>query len=663
MQPRQRGSSIASTVAKCFDPFTTVEEILDNGGDHPEFRTALIDCLGQFRIWSGNTGAHETGNSSLDHRLRDAPSVSKSVLQLLSSLDGLIIDVRLLLTHPHLSSNIFSHNTDSSNSESSEDEDVDGSSEVKQIFNDISELIGSLHRLSMSIRNPTVTRRYKKDMSLDTSFFESYDIEHVGQKFPEASTNLAYRLGKANSRRRLWLKSRELHAEKLTQDLKDDCTSTRLSKTTASTFKSESIFDSHARTETYEFSTSMSATSYAPSVNEFGKRLMPSMPKEAKNEQPFECPYCHRIERIPHKFAWKKHVYSDLRPYLCTFEDCTSPTETYDNRRAWFHHELQNHRRSWACSVHCEMTFGSEDSMVAHTREHSPMTLTDAQARTSARMCMIPFNQFAMSNCPICDLTIGGLSKFRKHFGGHLEELALFALPATMADSGSEDESISCGDEIGETMGKIVLKEDEKDGKEDRTGIIASAQVTKTSNSLKRSKHSASTSSKKAKLLKSDAKVYDQVDKGNDQNDEQRFVNIASASSEELELSTSDADADHYQVDERGDKTGQQSSPNSPSASSDAADHHIDEKDNNKTEENSIHHQTPTSPGLANMAGSAPRPLNREYGFGGGGGGGDVGTKVGWFCCACGDGPKDLRKEVKCVSCNHVKCTNCSTET
>lgn len=132
MHPPQGGCSIASTVADCFRSFTTLEKILDNECDHSEFRTALIDCLGQFRIWSGNTGAHETGDSSLDHRLRDVPSVSESVLQLLSSLDGLIIDVILTLTHLRRSSDMFPHDTDFSDSESSEDEGIHGFNEANR---------------------------------------------------------------------------------------------------------------------------------------------------------------------------------------------------------------------------------------------------------------------------------------------------------------------------------------------------------------------------------------------------------------------------------------------------------------------------------------------------------------------------------------------------
>ncbi len=39
----------------------------------------------------------------------------------------------------------------------------------------------------------------------------------------------------------------------------------------------------------------------------------------------------------------RKHVLRDLRPYVCTFEDCE--LQLFPDRRTWFSHELKNHRR------------------------------------------------------------------------------------------------------------------------------------------------------------------------------------------------------------------------------------------------------------------------------------------------------------------------------
>ena len=149
-------------------------------------------------------------------------------------------------------------------------------------------------------------------------------------------------------------------------------------------------------------------------------------------------------------------------------------------------------------------------------------------------MRIIPINEIATNNCPICDLTIRGLSKFRKHLGGHLEELALFVLPGTVADFDSEEDPISSCDEIGEDMEQMVLKEHEKDGDEDSAEMVASTEVAETSDYSKRSKHPSSTGSEESKLLETDAKAYDRFDEGDENNDDQSSNNAASASSKNL---------------------------------------------------------------------------------------------------------------------------------
>ncbi len=561
MQHHQHGSLIASTIAKCLESFTRMGKIFDGGGDYQELKTAFIDCQGQFRIWSGNIGVYQTGNSSLDHRLRDVSHVSKGALQLLSALNSLITDARLLLTHRRQSFDNLLHDSDSSNNDSSDKEDAYGPSEVKQIFLDIAELIVSLHRLSMSIRNPTVTRRYSKDSSLDTSMFESYDVQHVRYRFPEAPEYLTCRLGKANSRRRGWLRYRELHAGKLAQDLDRDYTSTLLSETTASNFKSESIF------ERIHDNDLISVTSYVTSANTVIQTRMPSMPKAARNEQPFECPYCHGIERVQNSYAWKKHVYNDLRPFLCTFEECTFPTETYQSRRAWFNHELQNHRRLWTCNGHCKMTFKTEDLMVVHIQEHSRTALTDSQSLILARMCVNPIKETVTSKCPMCNLTITGLSKFSKHLGGHLEELALFALPVKIIESDAEDDPSSSSNEIDKNTEGLNLKRDDKGGHEESIEGIPSTVMTEANDALQRPENPPSISSEDLIFPDRTGQADYQVNEGDETTEEEWPKPSPSMSSEDLIFPDRTGQAD-YQVNE-GDETTEEEWPKpSPSISS-----------------------------------------------------------------------------------------------
>lgn len=47
----------------------------------------LEDEYDRFKVWSGNLGARHSGHASLDWRLRDAETMSTSVLKLLEILE------------------------------------------------------------------------------------------------------------------------------------------------------------------------------------------------------------------------------------------------------------------------------------------------------------------------------------------------------------------------------------------------------------------------------------------------------------------------------------------------------------------------------------------------------------------------------------------------
>jgi hypothetical protein len=76
----------------------------------------------------------------------------------------------------------------------------------------------------------------------------------------------------------------------------------------------------------------------------------------------FECPYCRTIqqqrialngsqynkqsgqERNPNGTlieCFRKHVFSDLQPYVCTVDDCHS--EPFETRHEWVQHEKETH--------------------------------------------------------------------------------------------------------------------------------------------------------------------------------------------------------------------------------------------------------------------------------------------------------------------------------
>ena len=61
-------------------------------------------------------------------------------------------------------------------------------SELRQVLFEVSQVITSLYRLSMTVRKPTRNDRYAKlaaNPAYGTSFFEPYDIDYVRNKFLE----------------------------------------------------------------------------------------------------------------------------------------------------------------------------------------------------------------------------------------------------------------------------------------------------------------------------------------------------------------------------------------------------------------------------------------------------------------------------------------------
>ena len=93
-------------------------------------------------------------------------------------------------------------------------------------------------------------------------------------------------------------------------------------------------------------------------------------------------------------------MLSDLRPYLCTFEGCS--TQMFESRHEWFQHELDKHRKEWHCCL-CsnEMPFSSAGHLKAHLyQDHSEYS--GQQASALLGLCEKPPENIPVSACPFC---------------------------------------------------------------------------------------------------------------------------------------------------------------------------------------------------------------------------------------------------------------------
>jgi hypothetical protein len=184
--------------------------------------------------------------------------------------------------------------------------DLQGRTELRQLLASIKSLITSLFRLSMAIRNPAPNSQSMSTISIDKSFYEQHDIQHVKEKFPGAPHYLVERLGRALSARRQYLSYREDHHQKLAKNIEKigfEKTITEFTTNSTEATPIPRIERSMSLNVLDEGDDTASQTSYATSVN--ATIRVPSLPREARNKDFFECPLCFLLVSIQTAAGWK----------------------------------------------------------------------------------------------------------------------------------------------------------------------------------------------------------------------------------------------------------------------------------------------------------------------------------------------------------------------
>ena len=116
-------------------------------------------------------------------------------------------------------------------------------------------------------------------------------------------------------------------------------------------------------------------------------------------------------------------------------------------------HELESHRLEWCCRFCTSQPFSSEAKLSNHLRHRHPQVSDLSQLSALIKASRQSVDKIPAAACPLCDwdVTLSELNEqvpsteilvvtseqFRRHLGGHMEQLALFALPRSYKD---EDE-------------------------------------------------------------------------------------------------------------------------------------------------------------------------------------------------------------------------------
>lgn len=325
-------ANISALVPSCLGGFRSLSDSLaaatpkpgpEDGAIPDNLQPSVKNETGRFRVWAANLGAHRTGKSSLDYRLRDASNIRTQVINLLKDLLECLqagSQIANGTVEPWDNMEATSDDDDSDlDCDDSESEPPSDVTELSQLLSEVSEIVNCLFRLSVSIHNPAPHDRFRRAASTYTSQFEGYDINHIRAKFPSADQRITEQLGKANSFRRQFFKYREEHHERLAHGLpgedkehpeRDDTKTVGVTtvawslpdhlKTYSSNTDGSTLEDFDTRSEAARTETSF-ASSSAP---DGGKSKMPSMPEEAGNG-PFECPFCYRMITVENTKEWR----------------------------------------------------------------------------------------------------------------------------------------------------------------------------------------------------------------------------------------------------------------------------------------------------------------------------------------------------------------------
>lgn len=121
----------------------------------------------------------------------------------------------------------------------------------------------------------------------------------------------------------------------------------------------------------------------------------------------------------------------------------------FTNSISWYKHEFKTHWVDWYCRL-CQHSSSSRGDLETHTREQHAKDVTEGQIPALMSVSHRSKNAISPYLCPFCDdwgdelsVTMRGREKskllvtphqYRLHVAGHMEQLALFALPRAHPD-------------------------------------------------------------------------------------------------------------------------------------------------------------------------------------------------------------------------------------
>ncbi|EFY95957.2 hypothetical protein X797_008966 [Metarhizium robertsii] len=399
----------------------------------------------RFQKWCNSLGAHLQGTYSLDERLRDASVMKEYILDCLAGMNTALEEAQ----DPN-SGQDSDPSSSPINSERASRILIENSA-MASPMGFANSIQGVLFRLTPIIRPALSADRCEKAMSTTIPDEEDFKVrcsKEIRHFFPRLSSELLPRLVQASLLRRRFTQYAMNYSARFRSDVYWASTSAEINPSNVAgppTGKANSeASDSHGSIADPNLSLSgiitredashtlrrRSVISFAESHHALTSSI-PPFPEDSDGGLR-ECVACHLLLPLPTEQLWRGHIIKDIRPYVCTFTDCTvDPGKLYSSRHAWFEHELAFHRRQWPCPSGCATILTDIESFREHVESKHGTRAQQLLSHPLPRGLELPPDAEAI--CPFCQESIKSRQKIGFHIALHQLEIGLMVLQSPVS--------------------------------------------------------------------------------------------------------------------------------------------------------------------------------------------------------------------------------------
>ncbi|KAL9617348.1 MAG: hypothetical protein Q9160_007878 [Pyrenula sp. 1 TL-2023] len=276
-------------------------------------------------------------------------------------------------------------------------------------------------------------------------------VRQIFDKFEHIDNALAERLGEAN-----WQRYHRLRA----QTNEDHMANAQQPKSLFRPLEDSALGTSIATPTQIAYSLA-SHSSFASSTADSGSRRVPKIPGAALLGEAFTCEVCGKsISNVRNRTQWKLHIFADIKPYICTFNDCPDILTAFPSRKLWIDHDFVAHRRTitYSCYLCFEKLYDEYEVYDHLQTRHSvnEMHLSGKRQTAILKSRVVTMQPVEDQICPLCQSSGFQTQRaFGKHLGRHMEQIALLALPIeSESDSELYEEGFSVSEE--QSQGLVI---------------------------------------------------------------------------------------------------------------------------------------------------------------------------------------------------------------